>query len=164
MHLKTMNDLFWEEMRDLYTAEQMLGNELSKLAAEASNGCLKDSLQSFANDSQKQVERLRQAFMMMGQPLEVEECKGMEGLIKQADYMVEHAADPEVKDAAIISEVQKMKHYEIAAYSNMRIFADKLGMQNIASMMADALYDEQKIDNELTSLAVGIIASKAIAA
>ncbi|MDI6828634.1 MAG: DUF892 family protein, partial [Armatimonadota bacterium] len=157
MHLKSINDLFLEELKDLYAAEQMLSNEFSKLADQASNGCLKDSLRSYVNDSQKQMERLRQAFMIMGQPLESKECEGMDGIIEQANDIIEHAADPDVKDAAIISEVQKMKHYEIASYSNMRILADKLGMQSIASLMGDALSDEQKIDNELTSLAVGMI-------
>jgi len=84
-------------------------------------------------------------------------CKGMEGLIKEGDEMIQEAGDPMVKDAALIASAQKIEHYEISGYGTARAYAQALGHQNIARVLDQIANEEGQADKKLTALAEGHI-------
>ena len=77
----------------------------------------------------------------------------MEGLIKEAEELMEEADEGVMRDAAIISAAQKVEHYEIASYGTLRAFAETLGLDDIAALLEQTLKEEKNADETLTQVA-----------
>ena len=153
MALDTMQELLVEELRDLHNAEQQLVKALPRLAAVASTPSLQDALQDHLADTEAQVRRLEQIFETLGQKSGGRKCKGMEGLLEEAEEMAAEKGAELVRDAGLIASVQRIEHYEIAAYGCAITHASLLGLDDVADLLEQNLVEEKAADERLSAIA-----------
>lgn len=155
MHLKSLNDLYLEELQDLYDAEHQITQALPKMAEAAHNADLKAAFQEHLQQTQGQIGRLEQVFQMMGQKAERKTCAGMKGIIAEGQEKLKHAgeADPDALDAGLIAAAQHVEHYEMAGYGCVRTWAQELGLHDQARLLQQTLDEEGETDKRLTMLA-----------
>jgi ferritin-like metal-binding protein YciE len=155
MQLNTLNDLFEEQLQDLYSAETQLVEALPKLASASSNEELRDAFEQHLAETRQHAVRLTQIFEQLGKTPGTEKCKGMEGLIKEGEEILAMQGDPTVIDAGLIAAAQRVEHYEIAAYGTAKTLADQLELGDAKSLLDDTLGEEGKADKLLTKIATG---------
>ncbi|MBX6316603.1 MAG: ferritin-like domain-containing protein [Isosphaeraceae bacterium] len=163
MKLESLKELFVEELRDLYHAEQQILKALPKMADAASHQELKSAFQQHLEQTKGHVERLETIFEKLGQSPKGKTCKGMEGLIREGEEMIKEDAEPEVRDAALISAAQRVEHYEIAGYGTVRTYAQLLQNDEVARLLQQTLNEEGETDKKLTRLAESTINVEALA-
>lgn len=153
MTAETLQDLYVEQLRDLYDAENQLIKALPKMAEGTASEPLREAFEEHLGQTRNHVQRLEQIFEGLGEKAKAEKCKGMEGLVKEGGEVLDEDMDESVKDAAIISAAQKVEHYEIAGYGTVRTFANLLGEDEAAKVLEETLEEEKETDRKLTELA-----------
>ncbi len=153
MAIESLQDLYIEELKDIYSAESQIIKALPKMAAGANHAQLKKSFEEHLEVTREQVKRLETIFTDLGEKPTGKHCKGMEGLIEEGKEMLEEDADPDVRDAGLIGAAQRVEHYEIAAYGTVRNLALQLGLTNHAELLQQTLDEEGETDKALTALA-----------
>jgi ferritin-like metal-binding protein YciE len=153
MPLGSMQDLYLEELRDLYSAERQIIGALPKMAQNAGHKNLRAAFEEHLETTREQVRRLETIFDNLGEKPSGKECKGMKGLIEEGQEILEEEGDPDVKDAAMIASAQRIEHYEIAAYGAVRTYADQLGLRDHVELLQRTLDEEGNTDKRLTQLA-----------
>lgn len=161
--LNSFDDLFVEQLQDLYDAEQRITKALPKMAAAAHNASLKSAFEEHLRQTENHVKRLEQVFQNLGKSAKTKTCEAMKGLVEEGSEVVNSDGDPDVKDAALIAAAQRVEHYEIAAYGTARTFAQRLGRQDAARLLQQTLDEEADTDKKLTALAEKAINPKAAA-
>jgi ferritin-like metal-binding protein YciE len=154
MALSTLNDVFEDQIEDLYSAETQLVEALPKIAAAASDEKLREALEHHLEQTRGHVERLSNIKSDLGID-SPQKCKGMAGLIAEGDETVGESGAGAAKDAAIIAAAQRVEHYEIAAYGTARALAGELGYDDAKGMLDETLDEESAADNLLTKIATG---------
>lgn len=147
--------LFIDELRDLYSAENQLIQALPKMIQAATHEDLREAFQNHLEETKMQADRLRKIFNTLNENPSGENCEAMEGLIREADDLQKKDFPSIVRDAALISAAQRIEHYEIAAYGVAKTFAKHLDYSDIASMLKESLNEESSADKKLTSIAEG---------
>jgi ferritin-like metal-binding protein YciE len=150
MKLENLEQLFLQELRDLYDAEDQITEALPKMIEAAHYPELKDALQEHLEITRQQIQRLDQVFNILGEDASGQTCKGMKGVIKEGDEIVSQGGDNATVDAGIISAAQRVEHYEMAGYGTVRTYAELLGQQQIASLLQQTLDEEKEADEKLT--------------
>lgn len=163
MQMKQLKDLLAHELQDVYDAEHQITRALPKMMEAASSTELKNAFQEHLTQSEEQISRLEQVFRMLKVEAERVPCKGMQGLIKEGNELLEEQKPGEVLDAALISAAQKVEHYEMAAYGSLRTYAYQLGFQDAAQLLQQTLDEEEMTDKKLTQIA-GQVNQEAIGA
>jgi ferritin-like metal-binding protein YciE len=153
MPIGTMDDLLVHELRDLLSAEKQLMKALPKLAKAASHEELATAFEDHLAETEEQVARLEQCFEILEVSSRGKKCAGMEGLIEEANELVEECEDPDVCDAAIIGAAQRVEHYEMAGYGTARAFAEQLGHDEIVELLTQSLEEEAAADERLSGIA-----------
>jgi ferritin-like metal-binding protein YciE len=149
----SLQDLYLDELRDLYNAETQLVKALPKMAKAASNDQLRAAFQEHLRETSEHVSRLEQIFEQLGEKATGKKCLGMEGLVKEGSETMKEDYSEEVKDAAIIGAAQRVEHYEMAGYGTVRAFAELLGETEHVSLLEKTLEEEKQADEKLTQLA-----------
>lgn len=157
MKMNTLQDLYLDELKDIYDAENQLLKALPKMAKTAQNEELSAAIEQHLDQTQSQIERLEQIFEDLEEKPKGKKCEAMKGLLEEAKSMMEEAEDPDVRDAAIIAAAQKVEHYEIATYGTLRTYAELLGFDEQAELLQETLDEEKETDENLTELAVTCI-------
>ncbi len=157
MSLDSLHDLYVDELKDLYSAEQQLLKALPRMAKAAKAQELKDAFTEHLAVTQGQVERLDTIFAGLGVSPKGKKCKAMEGLVAEGKEVIEEDGDPAVKDAALIGAAQRVEHYEMAGYGCVRTFARLLGYTEAEQLLQATLDEEGEADKSLTELAESII-------
>ena len=160
--LKTLEDLFHHQLKDLYSAEKQLMEALPKMAKKAKDPKLKQAFESHLHETEEHKARLEQVCEILGISPGRMKCKAMEGLIEEGEDMIHEDADPDVKDAGLIAEAQRIEHYEISGYGTAAHYAERLGMPNVVKILNATLEEEQATDTKLNKLAKGYINQKAM--
>ena len=153
MEANSLKELYVDELRDLYDAEQQITKALPKMVDAASSDELQSALNEHLEITKQQAQRLEQIFENLGEKAKGKKCKGMEGLIKEGSEVIEENEDDQVRDAAIISAAQKVEHYEMAGYGTVRTYASLLGEDDAADLLQQTLDEEKEADEKLTQLA-----------
>ena len=153
--MENLKDLFHETLQDIFYAEQAILKALPKMAKKASDPELKAAFEQHLTETQGQVERIKQVFSILGEKPKAKKCDAIEGLIKEAEGIIDEAKTPEVMDAGLISSAQAVEHYEIARYGTLRTWAQELGMQDAAELLQATLDEEHSCNSTLTDIAVG---------
>jgi ferritin-like metal-binding protein YciE len=148
-----LRELYVDELRDLYDAENRLVKALPKLAKEAESQELRSGIEKHLEQTRGHVDRLRQIFQAMGERPGGKKCAGMVGLIQEGDEMMDEEFEGGVKDAALISAAQRVEHYEIAAYGCVKTWAGLLGEKEAQGLLEQTLNDEKEADQKLTEIA-----------
>ncbi|MCU1269871.1 MAG: ferritin-like protein [Acidobacteriaceae bacterium] len=156
MAIESLNDLFVEQLRDIYDAENQLIKALPKMAEGANSDELRQGFEEHLEQTKEHAQRIETIFEQLGQKAKAKKCKGMEGLIKEGSEALDEEMSEDVKDAAIIAAAQRVEHYEIAAYGTVRTFANLLGETEAATLLEQTLEEEKETDDKLTQLAEGI--------
>jgi ferritin-like metal-binding protein YciE len=157
MQMESLQDLFVDQLKDLYNAENQLIKALPKMAKAASNPELQQAFTTHLEETRKHAERIEQVLDKMGEKPKGKKCKAMEGLIEEGKEMMEEDADPEVMDAGLIAAAQRVEHYEIAGYGCVRTYAKLLGNEQAAKILQQTLDEEGNTDKKLTDLAESVI-------
>jgi ferritin-like metal-binding protein YciE len=163
MELESLQDLFVDSLKDLYSAETQITKALPKVIKAASTPELQEALQNHLEETEEQIERLEKIFHRLGEKPTGKKCKAMEGLVAENKEMIEENAEPEVMDAGLIVGCQKIEHYEIAGYGAMITFAKILGDNESAKLLQQTLAEEEKADKKLTEVAQSTINVQAAA-
>jgi len=161
MSVKTMQDLFVNELRDIYHAEKQLVKALPKMSRAANGNELKQAITSHLEETQGQVERLEQVFELLDIPKRSKRCEAMEGLISEGQEVIEEVEDPTVRDAGLIVAAQKVEHYEIAGYGSLVAMAKQLGHNDAVSLLQQTLEEEKAADQKLNQLALSRVNQQA---
>jgi ferritin-like metal-binding protein YciE len=157
MPVKTMSDLFVNELRDVYHAEKQITRAIPKMMKAAQHQELKELLQTHLEETNGQIERLEQVFEDLGVNSRGKRCEAMEGLVAEAREVMEEVEDPQVRDAAMITAQQKVEHYEIAAYGSLVTMAKQLGHDEAAELLRQTLEEEKATDRKLTEVALNAV-------
>src|SRR6266446_6116364 len=123
MTLKSLEDLFLHEIKDLFSAEQQLVKALPKMAKAASSERLRQGFEEHLEQTRGHVDRLEKIFDQMGKNHRGAKCDAMVGLIEEGEKLIDENAAPEVRDAGLICAAQRVEHYEIAGYGTARTLA-----------------------------------------
>ena len=164
MSLDTMHELFLEELKDLYSAEQQLVKALPKLAERVMTPSLRTAIESHLRETEGHVTRLETCFSMLGEKASGKKCKGMDGLLDEADDIADEHGNDAVRDAGIIAAAQRLEHYEIAAYGCTIAFARTMGHQEVVTLLEETLSEEKAANEKLTALAEEEVNQHAFAA
>src|SRR5580704_6428338 len=160
----TMEELFIEELRDLYDAETQLTKALPKMAKAANSEELRNAFEEHLVQTENQVERLRRIFELSSEKPTGKKCAAMTGLIKEGDEMASDTEETPVRDAGLIAAAQKVEHYEISGYGSARTHAELLGNNEAVRLLEETLREEKQTDEKLTELAQSMINEEAVAA
>ncbi len=154
MKLKNLEDVFQDELFDMYNAEVQLTKELPKMAEKADSEDLAEAFRSHHKETEGQVDRLEKVFDILGIKIEKETCEAMSGLIKEAHRLIKSVGDTgPLMDVALISAAQKVEHYEMASYGTLRTLAEKLGYDDVVKLLEETLEEEKGADEKLTGIA-----------
>jgi ferritin-like metal-binding protein YciE len=151
--MTSLHELYVEELKDIYNAEQQILKALPKMMKAASDRELQRAFAQHEKQTQQQVKRLDRIFRELGETPRGKKCKGMEGLIEEGSDLIKERPEPEVLDAGLIAAAQRVEHYEIAAYGTARAYAQQLGHSEHASLLQQTLDEEGETDKLLTALA-----------
>jgi ferritin-like metal-binding protein YciE len=163
MALESMQDLFLNELKDLYNAEKQILRALPRMAKAAEAPALQQAFTKHLRETEGHVRRLERIFKSLGEAARGKKCKGMEGLIEEGKEILEEEGAPEVIDAALISAAQRVEHYEIAAYGCLRAYAQLLGYDEADQLLKQTLQEEEATDEALSALGEGGINQAAAA-
>jgi Mn-containing catalase len=151
-----IHDVLIEELRDLLHAEGQLVKALPKMAKASNSDLLRLAFEKHLDETLDQVDRLKEAFELLGVAPKAKSCKGMAGLLEESDEMI--AKDTKKKDdiaadLSLIASAQKVEHYEISGYGTSRALAGQIGRPDVAQLLAKSLSEEETADNLLTQIA-----------
>ena len=146
-------ELFIEDLKDLYHAEQQLVKALPKMAEAASDRQLKAGFSKHLKQTQGHTRRLERVFKLIGEKPATKVCEAMKGLIKEGQEVIREDLPDTVKDAALIGAAQKVEHYEIASYGTLRTYAELMERDDIAELLQATLDEEGQTDKHLTQIA-----------
>ena len=142
--MQTAHELFVHEMQDMLDAENKLVEALGKQAEESSNAQLKKAFEAHQRQTEKQVQRLEQAFQSLGEEPEESECMGMKGLIEEHDHFKEEE-DPaeDILDIFNVAAAMKVERYEITGYESLIRMARMMGHKKAVQLLTQNLKEEQ---------------------
>ncbi|HTE01740.1 MAG TPA: ferritin-like domain-containing protein [Mucilaginibacter sp.] len=153
-----LNELFIDELKDIYWAEKNLVKALPKMAKAATSDELRTAIENHLAETETHVTRLEQAFESIGEKAVAVKCEAMAGLIKEGDEIVSETEKGTLtRDVGIISAAQKIEHYEIASYGTLKTLASVLGYNEAAEILDATLQEEKNADSLLTQIAEGSI-------
>ena len=150
-----------EELADALDAERQLTKALPKMAKAAQSSRLKAAFQSHLKETERHVERVKQALQQLGERASSKTCEGMEGLLEEGETMMNEAPAGALRDAVMITSAQKVEHYEIASYGTARTYAQLLGERTVARLLEQTLKEEKAADVKLTTIAEGSVNRRA---
>ncbi|MCJ8520679.1 ferritin-like metal-binding protein YciE [Pseudorhizobium tarimense] len=150
---KTLDDLFYETLRDVYYAERKIISGLRKMARGAQDEQLKAAFEKHREETEEQVERLQQVFELLGKRARGKTCPAIEGIIDEAEEIMEEFKGSPALDAGLLAAAQAVEHYEISRYGTLKSWATQLGMDDAAKLLETTLNEETKTDELLTQLA-----------
>ena len=148
-----LRDLLIDGLKDIYWAEKALTTALPKLVKNATASDLAYALKNHLEETKNHVTKLEEVFISLDEKASARKCVAMEGLINEANHIMEDTMQGAVRDAGIIAAVQKVEHYEIASYGALATFARTLGEEEAASILEDILAEEKAADETLSQLA-----------
>ena len=152
MKITSLEELFQEEIKDVYSAETQLLKALPKMAKAASTDELREAFESHLEETKGHVARLEKAFEILGKSPNGKTCAGMKGVLEEGSEMLEDTEEGEVRDAGLISAAQRVEHYEMAGYGSAREFAKLLGQDEIAELLDETLAEEKAADKKLSQI------------
>jgi ferritin-like metal-binding protein YciE len=153
MEMETLKDLYVEELKDLYSAENQIIKALPKMIKAASHDDLKDAFSRHLRETEIHAQRIEQVCDELGISPKGKKCVGMEGLLKEGSELIKEKPEPDVLDAGLIAAAQHVEHYEMAGYGCVRTYARQLGYESQAELLQTTLDEEGDTDKLLTQIA-----------
>src|SRR5436853_7922693 len=89
MSMKTLQDLFVDEVKDVYDAEHQLTKALPKMAKAAASADLKAAFEEHLQQTEGHISRLETVFQGLGLKPTRKTCKAMKGLVEEGSEVME---------------------------------------------------------------------------
>ncbi len=159
---ESFHELFVDQLRDLYDAEQQIIRALPDVIEAVTDGDLRTALEHHLEQTAGHVVRLDRIFGELGETATGKTCKGMEGLLKEGEEAIAEHSGGFPLDALIIAGAQRIEHYEISGYGTAKSWADELGHDEAADLLDETLEEEAAADEKLTSIATGGLISEGV--
>ena len=156
-----LHELFEDQIKDLYSAENQIIRALPKMAKNAANPQLRTAFERHLEETRNHVTRLEQIAGELDFTPKGKKCKGMEGLLEEGKEVMEEFEE-DTLDAGMIGAAQKVEHYEIAAYGTARAHAELLGYAKAAKLLQQTLVEEDRTDKKLSQLAENVVNVEAL--
>jgi ferritin-like metal-binding protein YciE len=156
MQENQLRELYVEELKDLYSAENQMVKALPKMAKAATSEDLRAGFEEHLEQTKEHVARLERIFKALDESPKGKTCKGMQGLVGEGSELIEEDPEPEMLDAGLISAAQRVEHYEIAGYGCVATYAELLGENEAAQLLRTTLKEEHETDEKLTELSKDI--------
>jgi ferritin-like metal-binding protein YciE len=153
MEMESLRDIYVEELKDLYSAENQILKALPRMIKVATHPQLKKAFTKHEKQTRQHVKRLERICKELGEKPTGKKCVGMEGLLQEGKDLIKEKPEPEVLDAGLISAAQHVEHYEMAGYGTCRTWARLLGYESQAQLLQTTLDEEQQTDLDLTGIA-----------
>jgi len=153
--INNLTELYYDQLRDLYSAETQMIQNLPGMVQAATDQRLKEAFSSHLEETRKQKSRLEQICSRHGISPVGEECQAMNGLAKEAKSDAEKTLPGSVRDAVLIAAANRIEHYEIAGYGVARAFADCLEFSDDVDQLTETLDEEGAADRTITEIATG---------
>jgi ferritin-like metal-binding protein YciE len=153
MKTKSLQDLFVDELKDLYSAEKQLVQALPKMVKAANSPALQEAFQSHLEETKNHVQRIEEIAAELDASAKGKKCVGMEGLIEEGKEIMQEDFEEGVIDVALIGAAQRVEHYEIAGYGTARALAETLGYAHAAQVLQQTLDEEKQADEKLSQIA-----------
>ena len=150
---KTLNDLFYDTLKDIYYAERQIVKALPKMARAAKAPELKMAFEKHKEETDGHIERLQQVFEAIGKRAQGKTCEAIQGILSEGEEIMEEFKGTAALDAGLISSAQAVEHYEITRYGTLKAWAAQLGYRDAAQLLDATLKEETKTDETLTTLA-----------
>lgn len=150
---KTLDDLFYETLKDIYYAERKISKALPKMARNAQSEELKQAFQLHKDETDGQIERLQQIFELIGKRARGKTCAAIEGILEEGEEIMEEFKGTPALDAGLLAAAQAVEHYEISRYGTLRAWAKQLGLKEAVALIEETLAEEERTDEKLTGLA-----------
>ena len=151
--IETLEDLYTDMLKDIYSAEKQLITALPKMAEAAQSADLQTAFTEHLTQTKEHVARLETIFSEMDGSPRGKKCVAMEGLVAEGNELLEEDIAPEVLDAGLIAAAQKVEHYEISSYGTVRSWAETLGMDSAVQLLQMTLDEESAANEMLTQIA-----------
>ncbi|GAA3057121.1 ferritin-like domain-containing protein [Rhizobium viscosum] len=158
---KTLEDLFYDTLKDIYFAERQILRALPKMARAAQSQELKAGFEKHREETEGHVERLQQVFEIIGKRAQGKTCEAIQGIIAEGEEIIEEFKGTAAIDAGLISSAQAVEHYEIARYGTLKTWAQTLGFKEAVRLLDQTLQEEGRTDQLLTKLATTAANQKA---
>jgi len=159
-----VRELLTEQLKDAYSAEKQALRCMQKALRQASEDALREGIQLHIEQTQVQIERVEQAMEKMSVRLGRKVCEAMRGLVEEAQHEIEEQEQKgPILDLVIVAGMQRIEHYEIAAYGTNVALAKALGEQEVAELLAETLEEEKQTDLKLTEVTQKAIMPEALA-
>ncbi|CAG1012977.1 MAG: ferritin-like domain-containing protein [Rhizobiaceae bacterium] len=158
---KKLDDLFLDTLKDIYYAERKILKALPKMAKAAQSPELKAAFEKHEDETEGQVERLQKVFEILGKKARGKVCPAIDGIIEEGEEIMDEFKGSPALDAGLVSAAQAVEHYEITRYGTLKRWAQELGMQDAARLLAQTLAEESKTDEALTGIADAVANQKA---
>lgn len=153
---KTMNDLFVDQLKDIYYAEKQILRALPKMAKAAEGDEVRKAFETHRTETEAQIERLEQVFEMAGVAARGKTCEAIVGILEEGKEVMEEYEGSDALDAALIASAQAVEHYEMARYGTLKAIANQLGMRDAVKLLDQTLSEEKKTDELLTKVALAV--------
>lgn len=153
MEMESLQELYVDEIKDLWSAENQILKALPRMIKAATHPALKKAFAKHEKQTRVHVTRLEKICRELGESPRGKKCVGMEGLLQEGKDLMKEKPEPGVLDAGLISAAQHVEHYEMAGYGTCRTWARTLGYANQAQLLQTTLDEEQQTDLDLTALA-----------
>jgi len=149
----SLQQLYVEQLKDLYNAETQLVKALPKMAKAAKSDALREGFEQHLEQTRGHVQRLEQILEALDESPKGRKCAGMQGLVEEGEEVIEENSDSHALDAGLIAAAQRVEHYEIAGYGSVRTFAEGLGDSDAVDLLQQTLNEEKETDERLTEIA-----------
>ncbi len=142
--METAHELFLHELSDILDAERKILEALQEQSEESTRPDLQKAFDQHRQQTEKQIQRLEQAFESLEEEPEEAECKGIEGLVAEHDEFKEEDPSEDLMDIFNAGAACKVEHYEIAAYTSLINMAQQMGHKKAVKLLNQNLKEEQQ--------------------
>lgn len=153
--INNMKDLFISELYDVFNCEEQNIEFFPDVIRAVNSDSLREALKTHLKETKEQVKRLDKIFSLLAVERKSKECQAAKGLIMECSEVLEEFNKSPLLDAALISKLQRMEHYEMATYGTLRTWAKELDLDEVADLLQNTLDEEGHANKKLMELAKG---------
>lgn len=147
-----VRELLTEQLKDAYSAEKQALRCMQRTVKKATAPALREGIPAHIEQTQTQIERVEQALEKLGGRPGRKVCEAMRGLVEEAQHEVEDHEKGPILDLVIVPGMQRIEHYEIAAYGTDIALAKALGESDVMQLLSETLEEEKQTDLKLTEV------------
>lgn len=162
--MKSVEDLLYRWLQDIYSAERQLFRSLAGLSEASVCGVLRDALDRYREQTANQIDRLDRVFEMIGKRSRGGHCGVISGVIEETDAVIRRIEPGHVRDVGIVAAARSATQYEIARYGLLAVWAERLGEGEVAALLRQTVGEKKAFHASLERIAASTVDRAALAA